>query len=215
VHSPSSHDEAAALVAPAPTCVSSACSDYKARGTMEIRRATEDDVSDIARIHVEAWRWAYKGQLPDDFLQSLSIERRTEGWRQEISDPESESRVWVTIESGRVVGFASTAPSRDEDTDDRTAELLTLYLEPQRVGTGLGRALLVHAVEDLQRRGYERASLWVLTSNERARRFYERNGWHPDGRTKADEVRGVQLNEVRYRRSLERGPADRTPSPPG
>jgi hypothetical protein len=42
----------------------------------------------------------------------------------------------------------------------------------------------------------------VLDSNDRARRFYVRNGWAEDGAVKVDDTRGFPISEVRYRRSL-------------
>jgi hypothetical protein len=44
--------------------------------------------------------------------------------------------------------------------------------------------------------------LWVLDANERARRFYERTGWAPDGADLTDDSRGFTIREVRYRRDL-------------
>ena len=43
-------------------------------------------------------------------------------------------------------------------------------------------------------------SLWVLADNERARRFYKRHGFEPDGVEKIEEIGGKPLTEVRYRR---------------
>jgi hypothetical protein len=47
--------------------------------------------------------------------------------------------------------------------------------------------------------GYREAILWVLATNDRARRFYEAGGWGVDGSTKSDDSRGLPLLEVRYR----------------
>jgi GNAT superfamily N-acetyltransferase len=107
-------------------------------------------------------------------------------------------RVWVAEEDGRVLGFASTGPSRDEEAPPKTAEVSTIYLAPELVGTGLGRPLFAHAVEDLRDQGYVRVELWVLTTNDRARRFYEHAGWRADGGARMDDVLGIELHEVRY-----------------
>ena len=55
---------------------------------------------------------------------------------------------------------------------------------------------------DINDDGFTDVTLWVLTGNARARRFYERCGWHTDGRTQQDHRRGVVLDEVGYRRGL-------------
>ena len=57
------------------------------------------------------------------------------------------------------------------------------------------------ALERLRAR-FDQATLWVLETNDRTRRFYQRFGWREDGATKTDAVRGVELREVRYRIDL-------------
>ena len=57
-------------------------------------------------------------------------------------------------------------------------------------------------LDAMRARGYRDAVLWVLDDNPRARRFYEREGWALDGRTKREEFLGVAITEVRYRRVL-------------
>jgi RimJ/RimL family protein N-acetyltransferase len=53
--------------------------------------------------------------------------------------------------------------------------------------------------KDVLRESWRDATLWVLEDNPRARRFYEREGWSPDGEAKSDAFLGVRVNEVRYR----------------
>lgn len=96
-----------------------------------------------------------------------------------------------------------TSQSRDSDVPPDTGEIGAIYLRREATGQGIGRALFAHAVQDLRRRGYRRATLWVLDTNTRARRFYEAAGWVPDGATKIEERPGALLREVRYHVSLE------------
>jgi GNAT superfamily N-acetyltransferase len=168
------------------------------------RRAVEGDAPVLAALHIQAWQWAYRGQLPDTLLDELTAALpRREAWRREmLACPPGEERTWVIELGGRVVGFADTGPSRDADAAPDTAELATLYLDPQVVGTGVGRALLHDAMADLRQRGYRTAVLWVLESNARARRFYEIAGWHTDGTTKTEQRSNVELREVRYQIDL-------------
>jgi GNAT superfamily N-acetyltransferase len=59
-----------------------------------------------------------------------------------------------------------------------------LYVRPEAWGTGVAVRLHDRAVEALREAGVERARLWVLEGNVRARRFYERRGWVEDGTTR-------------------------------
>lgn len=171
-------------------------------GDVQVRRATAGDGRTIATIHVEGWRWAYRGHIPDELLDGLSVERREAFWRRELSDPSSEVRVWLADRDGRPVGFVATGAPQDEDVAPGTAELHAIYLLEDAVGSGVGRALMARAVEHLRERGHPAATLWVLASNDRARRFYEAAGWHADGGVKRDDFGGEILEEVRYRLGL-------------
>jgi len=170
--------------------------------TISIREGELRDAEAIAGIHVRAWQDAYRGQLADDYLDGLRVEDRLEMHRGAFTSPPPEYRMWVVEEADRVVGFAVTAKSQDADADDRTAELYAIYLEPDRVGTGVGRELFAHAVDDLRERGFRTATLWVLETNERARRFYELAGWKTDGATTSERVDCEMRPTVRYRVAL-------------
>jgi ribosomal protein S18 acetylase RimI-like enzyme len=168
--------------------------------SVQIRPATLDDARALAEIHVRSWQWAYRGQLPDDYLDRMSdtLDRRVERRQADLANLPPDERWWVAEQAGQVVGFAITQPSRDSDAPPLTAEVALIYLLPEAAGKGVGRALFAHAVADLQERCYQWATLWVLESNVRARRFYEAAGWSADGASKTEEWPGVVLHEVRY-----------------
>jgi GNAT superfamily N-acetyltransferase len=171
---------------------------------LRIRPAVVGDAFAIAGLHIRAWQWAYRGLIPDEFLEDLPghLDRRTRNWAQSIERPAPSDRIWVAEHGAAVVGLASTGLSRDEDAAATTAEVYAVYLEPEVVGTGMGRRLFAHAVDDLRFRSYAAATLWVLEGNHRARRFYEAAGWRADGATKVEERAGFELHEMRYRIGL-------------
>jgi ribosomal protein S18 acetylase RimI-like enzyme len=169
---------------------------------MRIREAETRDAEAIAGVHVRAWQGAYRGQLTDDYLDGLSAEERLPTTRAMIEQGSPELRVWVAEEDGAVAGFAVTGPSEDADADPKTAELYAIYLEPERVGTGFGLELFRHAMRDLRSRGFTAATLWVLETNDRARRFYETAGWTPDGTSTSERVDCEMRPTMRYRVDL-------------
>ena len=146
-----------------------------------IRPATVDDVDAFLTMKVEAWRWAYAGVLPDAHLAALAIDAQAAWWRGRLSDPGAGDWVFLAVDRDRVVGVVGAEPSRDEDATPSTGELAMLYLAPDHVGQGLGRALHDRALAALRAASYTRATLWVLEANERGRAFYEHVGWAPDG----------------------------------
>jgi len=82
-----------------------------------------------------------------------------------------------------------------------------LYVRPESWGTGVAGALHDRAVAALREAGVETARLWVLEENARARRFYEKRGWRPDGSTRVVEYPPNPL-DVGY--SLDLGSGDRS-----
>jgi ribosomal protein S18 acetylase RimI-like enzyme len=173
--------------------------------TAEIRRAREDDALGIASVRVETWRTAYAGLMPEDFLAALNPRDGEQFWRDLIRDLPPDRRPWV-IESRdpeSVVGFEYSGVARDDDAPPNSGEIYLIYVLQECWSRGLGRQLMAHAERDLMQHGHEIALLWVLERNDRARAFYERHGWQPDGARKPHDFGGVELVEVRYRKLLD------------
>jgi GNAT superfamily N-acetyltransferase len=145
-----------------------------------IRPARNRDAHGIAEVHVASWRAAYRDILPAEFLDRLSVAERETQHRDQLTDPTARSGVLVVELSG-ILGFASFAPSRDDDAMAQTGEVTAIYLHPDVIGTGTGRHLFAETVRALEETGFARATLWVLEANTSARRFYEKAGWAWDG----------------------------------
>ncbi len=138
--------------------------------------------------------------------------QRRQGWRQVLQNPGPAVTLVAEHECQGVVGFIRVSVSRDCDVDPRlVGEVQALYLRPMFWGLGIGRLLMDAGLSWLAQAGYRESTLWVLATNDRARRFYEAAGWWPDGATKTDDSRGFALFEVRYRRVADAGSAPLTP----
>lgn len=164
-----------------------------------VRPAREQDAAAIAGVHVAAWQWAYRGIMPDEFLDGLDATRRERPWQETITA--GNGAVFVAEDEGRIVGFAHVAGHADDDD----AELYAIYLLEDWTGRGLGRALLEAAERAMSGFGCHEAVLWVARENLVARRFYERGGWSYDGGEDIYSLPGLGLPVVRYRRHLETG----------
>jgi ribosomal protein S18 acetylase RimI-like enzyme len=164
---------------------------------MLIRDATPDDATGIATVRVLAWQAAYRGLLPQDGLDRLSIEKDTEIWRNRLAHRPAEA-VLLVADAGGVIGFCTGGPDRDGDS---AGEIYALYVHPDRWLGGTGTRLLDEATDRLAAGGFDQLVLWVLATNLGARRFYESRGWVADGAEKGDEIFGFALHETRYRRS--------------
>jgi ribosomal protein S18 acetylase RimI-like enzyme len=105
----------------------------------------------------------------------------------------------VVEDAGRVVGFVTAGPTRDPDAGPRTAEVYAIYVAPERLREGFGRALLTGARQALSIRGFSVVTLWVLETNRPAIAFYEAAGWHDDGARSPQSIDGLSLPSIRYR----------------
>jgi ribosomal protein S18 acetylase RimI-like enzyme len=167
-----------------------------------IRPARVDDADAVGEVHVRAWQSAYRGMMPDDYLDGLRAQEHAARWREHLVAPTSAAELFVVDDEHRVVGFASVGPALDDDVPSDIGQLYAINLDPDVWGRGLGRTLLSVATDRLSELGYVAAVLWVVPDNERARRLYEAAGWSDDDLRRDDEVFGVVVAEMRYRLSL-------------
>lgn len=174
----------------------------------KVRKANAEDASGIALVHMRSWQVAYRGHMPDEFLDSLDAEKRTNMWRELTQNPDK--MVFVAEDSeNNVVGFSALGPSRDPDADPNTAEVSAIYVNPEKWEKGIGRALLSASLDEVRKRKFDQVTLWVLEANQRARLFYESFGFVKDGTTKDDDHwKTFVIREVRYRLNLPKRPGD-------
>jgi len=172
---------------------------------MKVREARLDDAVGIGIVHVKSWQAAYRGFVPDDFLDDLDPAQRGAVWKRILSSQGPREHTVVAEEQAELIGLASVCPSRDDDAWGRVGEVASIYLLPSAWGKGYGRQLMAAATTALIEDQFTEATLWVLEGNERARRFYQAGGWSADGTSKDDTVRGFVLHEVRYRLALTGG----------
>jgi RimJ/RimL family protein N-acetyltransferase len=153
-----------------------------------VRRATAADAEALAHLHLDVWDDAYTGLMPQSILDDRrdETEARVERWRDILTGDHS---TIVAEDDEGLVGFASSGPGRDADTDTEL-ELWALYVRARLWGTGVGYALFSEAIGD------RAAYLWVLAGNERSIRFYERQGFRLDG-TSDEHDEGLHVRMIR------------------
>ncbi|MEJ5946371.1 GNAT family N-acetyltransferase [Pseudokineococcus basanitobsidens] len=160
------------------------------------RAARREDADALGEVHVQTWRSAYAGLLPQALLDALSAESSATRWT-DLLPCSSPFFCTVAVDpSDRPLGFAYAGPWRG-DADDSTAELYSLYVRPDHQGAGAGAVLLERTRDHLRAAGYTHAHAWVLTTNARARTFYEHRGWATDGHTRVETRDDVDLHETR------------------
>lgn len=159
---------------------------------MEIRyMLPTDDLYEVSNIYEQSWKYAYRGIVPQSFLDSIppgsSVSRIRESGRQYL----------VAVENDTIIGTSSFCGSRWEQYKDY-GEIATIYFLPEYMGKGYGRLLLGRTVEELRQLGYDHILLWVFEDNHRARRFYEKCGFILSNEKQVNEIGGKELSEVMY-----------------
>lgn len=164
--------------------------------TVSLRTAAEFDLSAVGVLHHRSRAAAYAHILSPAALGSPPPEAMAAWWRERWTWERETHQLTVAEHDGRIVGFSYVGPSEEPGA----AELYAIHVDPDLVGTGVGRLLMVDALDRLAALAPEREFLWVLEANDRARRFYERGGWRPDGVTRVEPIGGEPVRQLRYRR---------------
>jgi ribosomal protein S18 acetylase RimI-like enzyme len=154
---------------------------------IRIRLALVEDASAIARVNVRSWQRAYRGILPDSFLDALEPSLREGRWREALGQQSLEGRFTYVAEqlagadglSAEIIGFASGGPERDGLLAGGIAydgEVYALYLAPGHERRGYGRRLLAASAEQMVESGKKSIVIWALKENREARAFYKALG---------------------------------------
>lgn len=159
---------------------------------MEIRPIqTQDDRAAISRIYEESWKHAYRGILPQAYLDSIP----TGNWCNSLDAPGRNTL--LLLDGSEIVGTASYSASRFEQMYEY-GEIVSIYILPEYCAKGYGKALLQAAINGLREIGFRDIFLWVLEENRIARRFYEKFGFQANGGYTEVTLGGKTLREVQY-----------------
>jgi GNAT superfamily N-acetyltransferase len=130
-----------------------------------VRNAKLSEIDQLASIWYHGWRDAHADILP----AALARYRTLESFMERLALLLSEVRV-VDLE-GRATGFSIT----------KKDELYQLYVSVEARGKGVAAALLADAESRIAANGATTAWLACAIGNQRAARFYQRNGWSEAG----------------------------------
>lgn len=169
------------------------------RGEVLLSLAGMADLEDVVKIHCEAWRYAYRGIIADDYIEQKNGSRKGK-WELILS--EEQTKHYLLRKNRTAVGMISLDLPREKAAEG-TYEVFGLYILPDFVRMGFGTAAMAFAEERAARLGFCTLSLWVLEPNRQARLFFEHLGFRPDGTVKRSYYdRPIPL--IRYTKPVER-----------
>lgn len=145
-----------------------------------IRRASFEDIPQVAKVHVESWQKSFRGIVSQRYLDNLSIEKREKAFRERYNKKNYTSIVAETME-GKIVGFADFGKGRDENKKFES-EIYAFYLLGEFQRKGIGEKLFRNIVENLIENSEESLYLEALEISP-FRKFYEKMGGKIIGRS--------------------------------
>jgi GNAT superfamily N-acetyltransferase len=157
---------------------------------LKIRQAKIEDISSLARVHVQSWHETYTGLMLQSVLDGITVEAREAQWIRTLES--LAMQVFVAEMNGEVVGFTSFGARASEDH----AELFTLYVLKSHHGQGIGKEFWETVLEFLEIQNIQKLVLWVLENNP-TRGFYEHLGGIASER-KVEIIQDAQIVEVKY-----------------
>jgi len=175
---------------------------------VKLREARLEDAEGMARVHLQSWREAYAGIIPDEILKNLDLAERVKGWKNQLGPSYEGARFNFVAEdpSQGIVGFSSGGPLRQDFGKEMKfpedlkgvsdGEFYAIYLLKSHQGKGSGKKLFDCVVDGLKARGFRSMMVWVLKENMPARKFYEARGGVAIG--KAVITIGRQLDQIAY-----------------
>ncbi len=145
-----------------------------------VRRAEMADIVEISRVFASSWKAAYQGMVNAAYLSQISDDR----WVQPLTDelPVKQLHAFVACCAKQTIGAVLTRRSKVTAYPD-DGEIVAIYTHPDWFGKGVGQALLDTAFLHLCAEGFTHCVLDVLENNQRAKRFYIKNGFHFTGQT--------------------------------
>lgn len=164
-----------------------------------ISKANMEHAEIVGSIISRSWHAAYKGIVPDEYLENITPEYRAERFRTILAQrPDVE--FYLVSAGGVPAGVMNLHACADEDAQGY-AEIGVLYFLPEYWGRGCAAVAMAFALNRLMELGFPAVVLNVLEENARARRFYEKQGFLPDGHKSTMNL-GRELAHVRYRKEL-------------
>lgn len=143
-----------------------------------IRLVKSQEVEELVKIGRHTFIEAFAAQnSEEDLLLYVDSTFTTEQMSQQIKNPFSEH--YFAVFEDRIIGFLkiNTGSAQTEKQDDEALEVERIYVLKNFIGQGIGQSLLDKAFQRAREKDCKSIWLGVWNKNERAIRFYQKNGY--------------------------------------
>ena len=143
-----------------------------------VKKLVEEDAEIVQEIATASWNYTYKGIYDNEYIEHwLTDHYSLEGIKKDIKKSISDEGLLFlgAFLDSLCIGFIECKFSQGE------ADLLRLYIRPEKLGQGYGKALLQHAENLLVKHSMKKCILEVNRNNSRAITFYKNFGFRITG----------------------------------
>ena len=137
---------------------------------LKIRLARKKEAYDIATINVLGWKTTYRGLLPDELLDNLSVtEKRIENFTNAILNCPI---FFVAENEAGIIGYLNGGKPRTTEFP-YPYEIYGFYIHPDFQRKGVGTALINTFKEKIKGKSF---CVCLLKGNKKALNFYQKMG---------------------------------------
>lgn len=138
----------------------------------KVRKATLNDIQQIATIQVTTWQDIYHNVLESEYLSTMTVDKQQEMWTYILTS--TRHQIFVYEVDNRIVGFLAIGKERNQNIDI-DLEIYALYVLPQYQHQGIGHRLFQQAIDYLIEQQAKSLIVWVLADNPSVS-FYQQQG---------------------------------------
>ena len=159
------------------------------------RPAVKNDYRAIAALHAKSWQQNYRGTFSDHFLDNEVLKDRLAVWKDRLENPKGNQFINIVEIENSFVAFIC---AYFDDHSEYGTLIDNLHVDSKYIGQHIGEKLMINCARFLEEKDKTSMYLWVLTSNAKAIRFYERIGGKPVETVNDFDIGDRKITKTRY-----------------
>ena len=164
---------------------------------ISLRQCRMADIDELRTLSIQTYYETFAAfNTPENMEEYLNRAFDREKLRRELSD--KNSMFFFLLSDEKPAGYlkVNEAPSQTDVNDPASLEIERIYVSGEFQGEGLGRYLMDQAIRMAVERKKKYVWLGVWEKNEKAIRFYKRNGFCQIGTHSFDMGEDVQTDYI-------------------
>lgn len=139
-----------------------------------IEKASKEDASVLAELKINIWKEVYKNILPEQYLDNLSKEKKTQKYLKELEDDSFINIFLIKTNASSIIGTLRI--KYYYNSNKKYASIEDLYLIPSYHVKGYGGAALKFAVDEARSQHCNFLTAWIVENNKTARKLATKYG---------------------------------------